>query len=316
MPSFHARVPKHIFSTVSNSLGHSKLRRFSSGTDRGHEMEAPANQPPEPIPNRPLRGQRASNPQPNLERRRESPPNLERRRENPNQPLQDSSFLEKLKMGLEKSKREKPQEAAEPQPPQPQPTEEANEIFKKMKETGLIPNAVAMLDGLCKDGLVQEAMKLFGSMREKGTIPEVVIYSAVVEGFCKGRKPEDAKRVFRKMQSNGIVPNAFSYNVLVQGLCRCEMMEDAAEFCGEMLEAGHSPNVTTFVGLVDGVCKENGVEGGESVIGKLKQRGYVVNEKAVREFLDKRASFSPMLKFAYRNSYLMSCLFYAMFFMN
>ncbi|XP_050366374.1 pentatricopeptide repeat-containing protein At4g38150-like [Argentina anserina] len=289
MPSFQGRVSKLIISSISNRSQPSssliKLRCFSSDTDRRRREMSP----PEPIPNRPLRGQRPSNPQPNFERRRESPPNLERKRENPSPPLQDSSFLEKLKMGLEKSKKEKPQEAVE------SPPEEANEIFKKMKETGLIPNAVAMLDGLCKDGLVQEAMKLFGSMREKGTIPEVVIYTAVVEGFCKAQKPEDAKRIFRKMQSNGIIPNAFSYNVVVQGLCRCGDMEEAAEFCGEMLEAGHSPNVATFVGLVDGVCKENGVEGGENVIGKLKQTGFVVNEKAVREFLDKRASFSPVV---------------------
>lgn len=312
MPSFQGRVSKHIFSTVSNRLGHSsqasisaswliKLRRFSSNADRGREMEAPEQQPPEPIPNRPLRGQRPPNPKtssphlvnkssPNVERR-ENPPNLERRRENASPPLQDSGFLEKLKMGLEKSKREKPQEPAEP----PQPPEEANQIFQKMKETGLIPNAVAMLDGLCKDGLVQEAMKLFGSMREKGTIPEVVIYTAVVDGFGKAQKPEDAKRIFRKMQNNGIVPNAFSYTVLIQGLCRCDKLEDAIEFCGEMLEAGHSPNVTTFVGLVDGVCKENSVEEAHSVIAKLKQKGYLINEKAVREFLDKRAPFSPMV---------------------
>jgi len=90
-----------------------------------------------------------------------------------------------------------------------------------MKETGLVPNAVAMLDGLCKDGLVQEAMKLFGTMREKGTIPEVVIYTAVVDGFCKAHKFDDAKRVFRKIQSNGITPNAFSYGVLIQGLSKC-----------------------------------------------------------------------------------------------
>ncbi|TQE13831.1 hypothetical protein C1H46_000462 [Malus baccata] len=215
---------------------------------------------------------------------------LARRGESPSSPpLQDSSFLKKLKLGLDKSKREEPQEVLE----SPQPPEEADQIFKKMKETGLIPNAVAMLDGLFKDGLVQEAMKLFGSMREKGTIPEVVIYTAVVDGFCKAQKFEDAKRIFRKMHSNGIVPNAFSYTVLIQGLYRASNLEDAAEFCSEMLEAGHSPNVATFVGLIDAVCKEKDMEEAESVIGKLKQKGYMVNEKAVKEFLDKKAPFSP-----------------------
>ncbi|XP_050109478.1 pentatricopeptide repeat-containing protein At4g38150-like [Malus sylvestris] len=117
----------------------------------------------------------------------------------------------KLKLGLDMSNKEEPQEV----PEQPQVSEEADQIFMKMKETGLIPNAVAMPDGLCKDALVQEAIKLFGSMREKGTIPEVVIYTVVVDGFCKAQKFEDAKRIFRKMQSNGIVPNAFPSSVLL-----------------------------------------------------------------------------------------------------
>ncbi|KAL5975438.1 hypothetical protein ACLOJK_019760 [Asimina triloba] len=171
--------------------------------------------------------------------------------------------------------------------------EDADEIFKKMKETGLIPNAVAMLDGLCKDGLIQEAMKLFGLMREKGRIPEVVIYTAVVEGFCKAYKFDDAKRIFRKMQNNGISPNAFSYRILIQGLCSGTKVEDALDFFVEMLEAGHSPNVATFVGLIDGLCRTKGVEEAQGVIGRLKEKGFVIDEKAVREHMDKKGPFSP-----------------------
>ncbi|XP_073004026.1 uncharacterized protein [Typha latifolia] len=175
------------------------------------------------------------------------------------------------------------------------PPQDADEIFKKMKETGLIPNAVAMLDGLCKDGLIQEAMKLFGLMREKGTIPEVVIYTAVVEGFCKAAKFDDAKRIFRKMQKNGIVPNAFSYSVLIQGLCRGGKLEDAVEFCTEMFEAGHSPNAATYIGLVDGFCKEKGVEEGEKIVRNFRERDFIIDEKAVKEHLDKKGPFSPLV---------------------
>ncbi|XP_038976727.1 pentatricopeptide repeat-containing protein At4g38150-like [Phoenix dactylifera] len=174
-------------------------------------------------------------------------------------------------------------------------SEDADEIFKKMKETGLIPNAVAMLDGLCKDGLIQEAMKLFGLMREKGTIPEVVIYTAVVEGFCKAAKFDDAKRIFRKMQKNGIMPNAFSYAVLIQGLCKGGKLEDSVEYCIEMLGAGHLPNAATFTGLVDTYCKEKGVEEAGSLVRTLRERGFAMDEKAVREHLDKKGPFSPMV---------------------
>ena len=175
------------------------------------------------------------------------------------------------------------------------PPEDADEIFKKMKENGLIPNAVAMLDGLCKDGLTQEAMKLFGLMREKGTIPEVVIYTAVVEGFCKAAKFDDAKRIFRKMQKNGIVPNAFSYAIVIQGLCRGKRLDDAVEFCMEMLDAGHSPNAATLAGLVNEFCNEKGVEEAEGFVRSLRERGFAIDEKVVREYLDKKGPYSPMV---------------------
>lgn len=321
MPLLRGRVSKLICSGVRNPISFSsqssisttiesspfnllkELRCFSSSIngdrDEMKSHDSPQ-QPPEPIPNRPLRGQKP------FDHRSRSPPQFSSQKSAAGEKIRDNpsdanSFLEKFKLGVDNfsdNKRGYPhqQQVSEPPPPQPPtPPEDAEEIFKKMKETGLIPNAVAMLDGLCKDGLVQEAMKLFGLMREKGTIPEVVIYTAVVDGFCKAQKLDDAKRIFRKMQTNGIVPNAFSYSVLVQGLYKCKNFEDAVEFCVEMLEAGHSPNVTTFVGLVDGLCTEMGVEEAQSVIGKLTQKGFVLNDKAVKEFLNKKASVSPLV---------------------
>ncbi|XP_018829073.2 LOW QUALITY PROTEIN: pentatricopeptide repeat-containing protein At4g38150-like [Juglans regia] len=170
--------------------------------------------------------------------------------------------------------------------------QDADEIFKKLKETGLNPNAVAMLDGLCKDGLVQEAMKFFGLMREKGTIPKVVIYAAIVEGFCKAHKFDDArpKRIFKKMQNNGISPNAFSYSVLtrIQGVYQFEELEDAFAFCVEMLEAGHSPYVPTFLGLVARLCLQKGVEEARTVIATLTQKDFFINRKAIKEYMEKK----------------------------
>lgn len=202
------------------------------------------------------------------------------------------SLFQKLKLGAFSDK--KTEEADVKKETESAP-EDSDQIFKKMKETGMIPNAVAMLDGLCKDGLVQDAMKLFGLMREKGTMPEVVIYTAVVEGFCKAAKFDDAKRIFRKMQKNEIVPNAFSYSVLIQGLCKGKKLEDAVEFCNEMLDAGKSPNGSTFTGLVDVCCKEKGIKEAEELVSSLRKRGYALDEKAIREHLDKKGPYSPMV---------------------
>ncbi|XP_061347118.1 pentatricopeptide repeat-containing protein At4g38150-like [Gastrolobium bilobum] len=162
-----------------------------------------------------------------------------------------------------------------------------------MEETGFLPIVVAMLDGLCNDGQFKEALRIFDFMKKKGTIPGVVLYTNVVELYTKAHEADDAKRIFRQMRSSGNSPNAFSYNVLIQGLCECSRLQDAFEFCVEMLEVGHSPNVTTFVGLVEGFCKEKGVEEAKDAIRTLTEKSFVVKEKAVRQFLNKKAPFSP-----------------------
>ncbi|KAK4408381.1 hypothetical protein Sango_0419100 [Sesamum angolense] len=97
------------------------------------------------------------------------------------------------------------------------------------------------------------------------------------------------------MQSNGVVPNVFSYQVLVRGLCSGKRLEDAYLFTIEMLEAGHSPNLATFTGLVDGYCREKGLEEAQTVIQAMRQKGYFVEEKAVREYLDKKGPFLPLV---------------------
>ncbi|XP_050230038.1 pentatricopeptide repeat-containing protein At4g38150 [Mercurialis annua] len=263
------------FAVKRNSLSQA-LRRFSSTPRFNVSDDDDDEQPPQPIPNRPLRGQ---------------PPKSHSQ--------SDHDFLHKFKLRPHTHTT-----TANPPPPPPPPVAdndsnspppEANDIFKKMKETGLIPNAVAMLDGLCKDGLVQEAMKLFALMRDRATIPEVVVYTAVIDGFFKAHQPHDAKRIFAKMMDNSIVPNAFTYTVLIQGLCKCNLVDDAVHFCLRMLDAAHSPNVATFVGLVDALCRANGVQAAQGVVHDLRKKGFYVNDKAVREFLDKNAPLSSDL---------------------
>uniref|UniRef100_A0A803LGW6 Pentatricopeptide repeat-containing protein n=1 Tax=Chenopodium quinoa TaxID=63459 RepID=A0A803LGW6_CHEQI len=211
--------------------------------------------------------------------------------------LGDASKVEEKsdEVEVEEEAKAKEDSVVQPQEESMAAPKKADEIFKKMKQSGLIPNAVAMLDGLCKDGLVHEAMKLFGMMREKGSMPEVVVYTAVVEGFCQAQNFDDAKRIFRKMQNNGIVPNAFSYTVLIRGLCKGKRLDDAVEICVEMLENGHSPNVTTFTELVLEFCKEKGVEEAQNIILTLKQKGFLLDEKAVRTYLDKNGPTSPLV---------------------
>lgn len=262
--------------------------------------------PPEPIPNRPLRDD-SGRPSYVPQEKSQSRPFISvdwPEGQNKNQIPQASGgedFLQRFQLesdhkktdqGLPPKEEKTDASAAEVSP---QPLQDPDELFKKMKENGLIPNAVAMLDGLCKDGLVQEALKLFGYMREKGSLPEVVIYTAVIQAFCEAYKHDEAVSVFRKMQSNAIAPNAFTFSVLIQGLCQGTRSEEAFGICLEMLEGGHSPNLATFIALVDGFCKEKGLEDAKNMIQTLKQKGFYLDVKSVQEYLRKKGPSMPLV---------------------
>lgn len=303
------RMWRHSFSTIIDGDGDIDSPRFHQSGSQGRDSWRNNDASPPGlgrVSNRPLRGDRRRptvySPGSQHSRKSGQFGVRENQYQGRESEVEDSDFLEKFKLRFDRNKSENPDTKESPErrdevaaTASELPPEDADEIFKKMKETGLIPNAVAMLDGLCKDGLVQEAMKLFGVMREKGTLPEVVIYTAVVEGFCQAQKLEDAIRIFRKMQGNGVTPNAFSYRILIQGLCRGKRLDSAAEFCNEMLEAGHSPNVATFIGLVDSFSEEKGMEETQSLITSLREKGLVIDEKSVRDFLEKKGPFSSLV---------------------
>ncbi|KAG6513092.1 hypothetical protein ZIOFF_023399 [Zingiber officinale] len=97
------------------------------------------------------------------------------------------------------------------------------------------------------------------------------------------------------LQNDGIAPNAFSYKVLIQGFCQGKKLEDSVEFCMEMLEAGHQPNVATLIGLVDEFIKEKRMEEADSFVKKLLERGLFLDDKAIREHLNKKGPFSPLI---------------------
>jgi hypothetical protein len=94
------------------------------------------------------------------------------------------------------------------------------------------------------------------------------------------------------MHDNGVIPNAFSYWLIIGRLCKGGTFYDAVGFHVEMFEAGNSPNAATFEVLVDIVCKKKGFEEGEKLVRNFQDRNFVIDEKSIREHLEKKGPFS------------------------
>lgn len=175
---------------------------------------------------------------------------------------------------------------------EPDDPTDLQEVFHKMREDGLVQQAVKMFDALSKDGLTHEAMKLFGQMKDKSRMPDVVAHTAVVEAYAKAGKPKDALKVFMRMQASGCLPNSYSYSVLIQGLCQGAMLQEAGKYTLEMLGYGWKPNAATYVALVDSYLRAQKVDEMRQLLVKLKEKGFVADDKAARQHMKSMGRFN------------------------
>ncbi|KAK2635996.1 hypothetical protein Ddye_030788 [Dipteronia dyeriana] len=69
------------------------------------------------------------------------------------------------------------------------------------------PNIVcynSLIDGLCKDGLINKAEELLLEMKRMGFGPDVVSYTSLIHCLCCGSKWEEAKDLIVEMVDHRI----------------------------------------------------------------------------------------------------------------
>ena len=130
--------------------------------------------------------------------------------------------------------------------------EKALVIFKDMQnselELGTITYTI-VIEGMCRDGKVEDAWELFCSLDLKGVKPDVKTYTIMISGFCVKRLKQKAVALFRKMKEDGPLPNDCTYNALIRAHLRDGDKAASAELIKEMRSFGFSAEASTF-GLV------------------------------------------------------------------
>ncbi|KAL0356503.1 UNVERIFIED_CONTAM: Pentatricopeptide repeat-containing protein [Sesamum calycinum] len=140
---------------------------------------------------------------------------------------------------------------------------EASRIFRDMQmdeELGLPrPNVVThklMLDGFCREGMLEEAQTLVQSMKRDAIFSSVESYNIWLLGLVRNGKIWEAQTVLKEMADEGVGPNIYSYNILINGLCKNDMVADARGVVSLMISGGVSPDVATYSTLLQGHCKQ------------------------------------------------------------
>ncbi|KAB2623298.1 pentatricopeptide repeat-containing protein [Pyrus ussuriensis x Pyrus communis] len=151
----------------------------------------------------------------------------------------------------------------------------AVEILKKMWEDGRFkPNKDCynpIIDGLCKESRmddaltlfrdmiskkrIQEALTLLETMTTKGIKPDVVTFNSLISASCKSGNWEEGVRLFKTMIGYGALPDIFTYNSVLDALCKEGKTTEALNLVNEMFRRGEKPDVVTYNSLIKGLCR-------------------------------------------------------------
>ncbi|XP_026393168.1 pentatricopeptide repeat-containing protein At5g16640, mitochondrial-like isoform X2 [Papaver somniferum] len=96
-------------------------------------------------------------------------------------------------------------------------------LKNKMGKWNCSPNVVsysAIIDALCKGGLVEEALVLFSEMlRDSSVVPNVVVYNSLINGLCNSGRLCETKKLLDEMAKRRIYADQITYNSIIHGHC-------------------------------------------------------------------------------------------------
>ncbi|XP_057780956.1 putative pentatricopeptide repeat-containing protein At1g12700, mitochondrial [Salvia miltiorrhiza] len=128
------------------------------------------------------------------------------------------------------------------------------------KEMGIckpdVYSYTAVIDRLCKEGKVNDALQLFSSLGDKGISPDVVAYNSIIEGLCNRRRMDEAQDVLKKMIADKFCPNVVTCNIFVTAWCKDGKVQEAEHMLVSMKEIDVQPDIFIYATLINGYCMQ------------------------------------------------------------
>ncbi|KAG9453004.1 hypothetical protein H6P81_005908 [Aristolochia fimbriata] len=93
----------------------------------------------------------------------------------------------------------------------------AIELHEHMLQSDISPNIVSysiLIDGLCKEGRVEDATLAFRCAIERGLVPDLAAYSILIHAYCKSGNFVEAKKLYSRMVADGVKPDELMNRII------------------------------------------------------------------------------------------------------
>ncbi|KAI3680528.1 hypothetical protein L6452_35300 [Arctium lappa] len=135
-------------------------------------------------------------------------------------------------------------------------------VYEDMIKTGKKPNLMiynSIVNGLSKNLSVDLAKIMVDEMKKLGLV-DVVSLNTLLNGYFANSKVNEALNLFVQMQEDGGLVNVVSYNIILKFVCEFGSIQDVKDVMETMVARGVSPDSVTYSILVGNACKKCSLE--------------------------------------------------------
>ncbi|KAL6578253.1 hypothetical protein OROMI_010581 [Orobanche minor] len=140
---------------------------------------------------------------------------------------------------------------------------DALRVFNRMDDFGIRPNKVAfiaILDGLCKQGHIEEAREVVDKFSGGGGgFQYDELYSFLVVSLMRAGKHKDSENMFRMMMARGMKPSGMASGGTIRMMVLGGRVLDGCSLFGALEKSGNLLAVDSEIYsiLLNGLCEEN-----------------------------------------------------------
>ncbi|KAG1361819.1 putative pentatricopeptide repeat-containing protein [Cocos nucifera] len=134
-----------------------------------------------------------------------------------------------------------------------------------------------LMSGLCNAGLVEVAESILSQMLKYGLHPDRYSYNTLIHGLCVAGSMEEALKLSEDMEKDGIVLDVVTYNILINGYRLLGLISEVWKLIKMMILQGLKPNLVTYTILITGHCEKGDVEEGFRVRREVIAQGIQLN---------------------------------------
>uniref|UniRef100_J3N3F3 Pentacotripeptide-repeat region of PRORP domain-containing protein n=1 Tax=Oryza brachyantha TaxID=4533 RepID=J3N3F3_ORYBR len=135
-------------------------------------------------------------------------------------------------------------------------TDMALELFEEMESRGVSPSEYShsiVIDGLCKQDKVGEALSFLQEARKEGRFKPVgMAFNILMSALCNWGFVQSAKSFLCLMLKYGLIPDRYTFSTLIHGLCKVGSMEEALDLFERVTKEGMGLDTVTYNSLING----------------------------------------------------------------